>query len=68
MLLSSLIMSNCEDHVLFHAYPFNRRVVSSIQVLFILSSLASLFNRSAAQILPLSSCFNRSGFEFYLVH
>ena len=26
------------------------------------------FNRSAARILPLSSCFNQSGFEFYLVH
>ena len=34
----------------FHAYPFSRSVVSSAQVLFILSSLASLFNRSAARI------------------
>ena len=31
----------------FRAYPFNRSVVSPLQVLFILSSLASLFNRSA---------------------
>ena len=52
----------------FRAYPFNRSVVSSFQVLFILSSHASLFNRSVARILPLSSCFNQSGFEFYLVH
>ena len=35
----------------FRAYPFNRSVVSSLQVLFILSSLASLFNWSAARIL-----------------
>ena len=31
-------------------------------------SIPSIFNRSAARILPLSSCLNRSGFEFYLVH
>ena len=35
----------------FRAYPFNQSVVSSLQVLFILSSLASLFNRSVARIL-----------------
>ena len=34
----------------FHLYPFNRSVVSSSQVLFILSSFASLFNRSAVWI------------------
>ena len=34
----------------FHAYPFNRSVVSSFQFLFILSSLASLFNRSVVRI------------------
>ena len=34
----------------FLAYPFNRSVVSSLQVLFILSSLASLFNSSAVRI------------------
>ncbi len=34
----------------FCAYPFNRSVVSSAQVLFALSSLASLFNQSAVQI------------------
>ena len=34
----------------FHAYPFNRSVVPSAQVLFILSSFVSLFNRSAARI------------------
>ena len=50
MLLSSPITSFCKDHVLFLAYPFNRSVVSSFQVLFILSSLASLFNRSAVRI------------------
>ena len=49
MFLSSLIISNCEDHV-FRAYPFNRSVVSTLQFLFILSSLASLFNRSAVRI------------------
>ena len=36
-----------KDHVLSFAYPFNRSVVSSAQVLFILSSLVSLFNQSA---------------------
>ena len=38
MMLSSLIISYCEDHVLSFAYPFNRSVVSSLQFLFILSS------------------------------
>ena len=49
MLLSSLIISNWGS-CSFHAYPFNRSVVSSLQVLFILSSLASLFNRSVVRI------------------
>ena len=35
----------------FHAYPFNQSVVSSLQVLFILSSSPSSFSRSAAQIM-----------------
>ena len=39
-----------KDHVLSFAYPFNWSVVSSFQVLFILPSLASLFNRSAIRI------------------
>ena len=34
----------------FRAYPFNRSVVSSLQVLFILSSYPCSFSRSAAQI------------------
>ena len=37
----------------FHAYPFNRSVVSSLQVLFILSSFPSSFSRSAAQIISI---------------
>ena len=36
---------------------------SQVHVLF-----PSMFNRSAARILPLSSCCNRSGFEPYLVN
>ena len=38
----------------FRAYPFNRSVMSSFQVLPILSSFASLFYRSAACILSFS--------------
>ena len=52
MLLFSLIISNCEDHV-FLAYPFNRSVVSSLQVLFILSSFPLSISRSAAQIISI---------------
>ena len=37
----------------FHAYPFNRSVVSSLQVLFILSSFPSSFSRSAALIISI---------------
>ena len=37
----------------FLAYPFNRSVVSSLQVLFILSSFPSSFSRSAAQIISI---------------
>ena len=44
----------------FCAYPFNRQSVLSLQVLFILSSLASLFNRSAIR-------FWSSSFLVYLV-
>ena len=66
MLLFSLLISACQDHVqflpftvevlskLYQSYSFsilfNRSVVSSPQVLFILSSIASLFNRSAIRI------------------
>ena len=39
-----------QDRVLFSVYPFNRSVVPSAQVLFILSSLASFLNRSAVRI------------------
>ena len=54
-------------------YSFFRRqfVVDFIKYHPIFSSscsIPSMFNQSAARILPLSSCFNRSGFEFYLVH
>ena len=55
MLLSSPIILFYQDHVLFHAYPFNRGVVSSLQVPFILSSLAPLFSRSAAEFCFLAS-------------
>ena len=40
-----------KDHVLSFFYPFNQSVVPFAQVLFALSSLASLFNRSAVRIL-----------------
>ena len=52
MLLFSLIISNCEDHI-FRAYPFNRSVVSSLQVLFILSSFPLSISRSATQIISI---------------
>ena len=32
MMLSSLIISYCEDHVLFFAYPFNGSVVFSFEL------------------------------------
>src|SRR4051812_27944691 len=50
MLLSSTHHLVLPRSCFFRAYPFNRSVVSSLQVLFILSSLASLFNQSAARI------------------
>ena len=111
MFLFSLIMSNCQDHVLFvlihlsevlcHLFkffhlikfclsfhpecylksflpivPFFQYYWRQCVVVFIKyhpifsssCSIPSMFNRSAARILPLSSCFNRSGFEFYPVH
>ena len=37
----------------FHAYPFNRSVVSSLQVIFILSSFPSSFSQSAAQMISI---------------
>ena len=40
----------------FHAYPFNRSVVPSFQVLPILSSFASLLNRSAVWNLSYPLC------------
>ena len=51
-----------KDHVLSFAYPFNRSVVPSFQVLPILSSFASLLNRSAVWNLsyPLCHSFNSS--------
>ena len=64
MLLFSVVISNCEDHVSFRAYPFNRSVVPSAQVLFILSSLASLLNRSAVQSCSSSSSLLMEVFNF----
>ena len=40
----------CQDRVLFLVYPFNRSVVSFCSSSFVLSSLSSLFNRSANRI------------------
>ena len=54
MLLSSTHYLVVSRSCSFLAYPFNRSVVSSIQVLFILSSFASLFNWSVVQILSYS--------------
>ena len=50
MLLFSTHHLVCLRSCSFHDCPFNRSVVSSAQVLFILSSLTSIFNRSAIQI------------------
>ena len=63
MLLSSPVTLLCQDHVLFLVYPFSRSVVSSAQVLFILSSLVSLFNRSVVRIC--SSLFLFPNGEFF---
>ena len=49
ILLSSPIMSNCEGHVLFMLIHLTG-VLCSFQVLPIISSRASLFNRSAVRI------------------
>ena len=47
----------------FHAYPFNRSVVSSAQVLFILSSCLSLVNRSAVRICSSLLLFSNGAFS-----
>ena len=52
MLLSSLIILFCQDHVLFLAYPFNRSVVSIIPHLTGVSS----------------KCFHFAKFMFYSFH
>ena len=57
----------CQRSCSFRAYPFNQSVVSSAQVLFILSSLVSLFNRSAVRIWSsLIPFLNRRVFNIYL--
>ena len=63
MLLFSTHHLVCQRSCSFHAYPFTRSVVPFAQVLFALSSLASLFNRSAVWDLsyPLLHSFNSSG-------
>ena len=83
MLLFSLLISVCQDYVqflpfivevlskLYQSYSFsilfNRSVVSSAQVIFILSSLVSLFNRSAVRIRSsLIPFLNRRVFNTYL--
>lgn len=67
MLLFSTHHLVCHRSCSFRAYPFNQSVVSSAQVLFILSSLVSLFNRSAVRIWSsLIPFFNRRVFNIYL--
>ena len=53
----------------FRAYPFNRGVVPAFQVLPILSSFASLLNRSAVCNVsyPLCHSFNSSGGNVLLI-
>src|SRR3954466_14925199 len=68
ILLFSLIISSCQDHVLFLANPFNRSVVFSFQVLSILSSFPSLFYRSAVKLCHSCSfaiSLYRCGFIFF---
>ena len=67
MLLSSTHLLGLSGPCFDRAYPFNRSVVSSAQVLFILSSLVSLFNRSAVRIWSsLIPFLNRRVFNIYL--
>ena len=67
MLLFSTHHLVCQRSCSFRAYPFNQSVVSSAQVLFILSSLVSLFNRSAVRIWSsLIPFLNRRVFNIYL--
>ena len=67
MLLFSTHHLVCQRSCSFRAYPFNQSVVSSAQVLFILSRLVSLFNRSAVQIWSsLVPFLNRRVFNIYL--
>ena len=55
----------CQDRVLFLVYPFNRSVVSSAQVLSILSSFISLFIQSVVRICnSLFTLSYRSAFNF----
>ena len=57
----------CQDRVLFLVYAFNRSVVSSAQVLSILSSFISLFNRSAARIGSSLFLFSNGGFSTFFI-
>ena len=67
MLLFSTHHLVCQRSCSFRAYPFNQSVVSSAQVLFILSSIVSLFNRSAVRIWSsLIPFLNRRVFNIYL--
>ena len=67
MLLFSTHHLVCQRSCSFRAYPFNQSVVSSAQVLFILSRLVSLFNRSAVRIWSsLIPFLNRRVFNIYL--
>ena len=56
MLLSSLIILFCQDHVLFHAYPFNRSVVFTFK-LFHLIKFCFSFQSECCQnyIIPIHS-------------
>ena len=69
MLLFSTHHLVCQRSCSFRAYPFNRSVVSSLQVLFIVLSLASLFNRTTVwnPSYPLCHSFNSSGGSVLLI-
>ena len=83
MLLFSLLISVCQDHVqflpftvevlskLYQSYSFSilfiQSVVPSAQVLVMLSSFISLFNQSAARIGSSLFLFSNGGFSTLLI-
>ena len=69
MLLFSLIISNCEDHVLFLANPFNPSVVLSFKFFHLIKSCICFQPECCPNLIFLVPClsrFNQSGSNSFL--